>query len=147
MKHLLTLSLLFPFTFLPASVEAQQVNIYQVCHTYQEQYTPGYYTNNGSYIQGGVYSVKNTVNCQSGEVYSSQPYSGGSNVYYQQPYYNGGGYYGRRTNPNCNPSRTVLGAVLGGAIGRSMTSTRNNRNNRGWATALGASVGGLVFSC
>ena len=60
---------------------------------------------------------------------------------------NNSGYYGRRTNPNCNPTRTILGAVVGGAIGRSLTSTNNNRNNRGWATALGAGLGGLTFAC
>ena len=85
---------------------------------------------------GYVNSTRNRVPCGNNVVVNQQPY-----------YNNGGGYYGRRTNPNCNPSRTILGAVLGGAIGRSMTSTRNNRNNRGWATALGASIGGLAFSC
>ena len=84
---------------------------------------------------GYVNNTRNRVPCNNNVVIN------------QQPYYNGGGYYGRASNPNCNPTRTLLGATLGGAIGRSMTSTRNNRNNRGWATALGASVGGLAFSC
>ena len=85
---------------------------------------------------GYVNSTRNRVPCGNNVVVNQQPY----NNY-------GNGYYGRRTNPNCNPSRTILGAVLGGAIGRSMTSTTNNRNNRGWATALGASIGGLSFAC
>ena len=137
MKHLLTLSLILPFVFV-APTQAQQVNVYaeSYCYTNIEQYVPGYYDAYGNYVGGYVNSTRNRVPC------------GNNAVVNQQPYYNyGNGYYGRRTNPNCNPSRTILGAVLGGAIGRSMTSTRNNRNNRGWATALGASIGGLAFSC
>jgi len=137
MKHLLTLSLLLPFVFV-APTQAQQVNVYgeSYCYTNIEQYVPGYYDAYGNYVGGYVNNTRNRVPCNNNVVVNPQPY-----------YNNGGGYYGRRTNPNCNPSRTILGAVLGGAIGRSMTSTRNNRNNRGWATALGASIGGLTFSC
>jgi hypothetical protein len=135
MKHLILLSLLF----LPAPVVAQQVNQFGVCTQYQEVYTPGGYDQNGNYFPGGVSTQAYNVPC-------NQVNSGWrpTNQYYNN---NGSGYYGRRTNPNCNPVRTALGAVLGGAIGRSMTSTSNNRNNRGWATALGASIGGLAFSC
>ena len=137
MKHLFTLSLILPFVFV-APTQAQQVNVYaeSYCYTNIEQYVPGYYDAYGNYVSGYVNSTRNRVPCGNNVVVNQQPY-----------YNNGGGYYGRRTNPNCNPSRTILGAVLGGAIGRSMTSTRNNRNNRGWATALGASIGGLTFSC
>jgi hypothetical protein len=162
MRHL-SLALLLPLVFtIPVSVEAQQLNTYQVCHTYQEQYTPGYYTNNGSYIQGGVYTVKNTLNCQTGEVYSSQPYSGGRNVTYQQPYYR------QRT---CNPNNALFGSILGGGLGEALGGgngwrsssnwTRNyNRNSssgsynysnrnyksNGWS-AFGMGIGGLLFSC
>ena len=137
MKHLFTLSLILPFVFV-APTQAQQVNVYaeSYCYTNIEQYVPGYYDAYGNYVSGYVNSTRNRVPCGNNVVVNQQPY-----------YNNGGGYYGRRTNPNCNPSRTILGAVLGGAIGRSMTSTRNNRNNRGWATALGASIGGLSFAC
>ena len=137
MKHLFTLSLILPFVFV-APTQAQQVNVYaeSYCYTNIEQYVPVYYDAYGNYVSGYVNSTRNLVPCGNNVVVNQQPY-----------YNNGGGYYGRRTNPNCNPSQTILGAVLGGAIGRSMTSTRNNRNNRGWATALGASIGGLSFSC
>ena len=160
MKHL-PLALLLPLVFtIPVSVKAQQLNTYQVCHTYQEQYTPGYYTNNGSYIQGGVYTVKNTLNCQTGEVYSSQPYSGGRNVTYQQPYY--------QRQRVCNPTAgAVLGAGLAEALsgGRGWKSSSNwtrnyNRNSssgsynysnrnyksNGW-TLFGAGLGALMYSC
>jgi hypothetical protein len=142
--------------FIPVTASAQQLNTYQVCHTYQEQYIPGRYTNNGSYIQGGVYTLKNTINCQTGEVYSSQPYSGGggSNVVYQPV----------RRQRVCNPAAGAalgygLGEALGGGNGWKSSSnwTRNrnsgsynysNRNykSNGWSL-FGAGVGALMFSC
>jgi hypothetical protein len=136
MKKLL---LLLPLLLAPTPVMAQRVNYTQICTQYREVYTPGGYDYYGYYYPGKVTSEAYTVLC-------NQVNSGWrpSNQYYNN---SGNGYYGRRTNPNCNPIRTTLGAVLGGSIGRSMTSTRNNRNNRGWATALGASIGGLAFSC
>ena len=144
MKHLLTLSLLLPFAFV-APTQAQQVNVYgeSYCYTNVEQYVPGYYDAYGNYVGGYVNRTRNRVPCGNNVVINPQPYynNGGGG------YYGSRGYYGRASNPNCNPTRTLLGATLGGAIGRSMTSTRNNRNNRGWATALGASVGGLAFAC
>ena len=118
---------------------AQQVNNFGVCTQYQEVYVPGGYDQYGNYYPGGAQTQSYNVPCNQ---------VSGGNWNPNQGYYGGGnGYVGRVTNPNCNPVRTLLGATLGGAIGRSMTSTPNNRNNRGWATALGASLGGLAFSC
>ena len=141
--------------FIPVTASAQQMNTYQVCHTYQEQYAPGYYTNNGSYVQGGVYTVKNNVNCQTGEVYSSQPYNNGGRVVYQQPYYR---------QRNCNPAAGAalgygLAQALGGGNGYKYNSnwTRNrnsgsynysyrNYKSNGWSQ-FGAGMGALLFSC
>jgi hypothetical protein len=134
MKKLILLSTLL---FAPVPVMAQQVNNYGVCTQYQEVYVPGGYDQYGNYYPGGVQTQSYNVPCNQVAGGNWNPNQG----------YGGGGYYGRATNPNCNPTRTLLGAVLGGAIGRSMTSTSNNRNNRGWATALGASIGGLTFAC
>jgi hypothetical protein len=158
MKKLIP-SLLAIGVFAPIPVSAQQLNTYQVCHTYQEQYVPGRYTNNGSYVQGGVYTVKNTVNCQTGEVYSSQPYSGGggSNVVYQPVY---------QRQRVCNPAAgALMGAGLASALsggsgwknsgswnryyGRNYSSGNWNnsyRDKSGW-TLFGAGVGALMYSC
>jgi hypothetical protein len=138
-KQMKKLLIILPLLFLPTPVVAQQVNQFGVCTQYQEVYTPGGYDQYGNYSPGGVSTQSYNVPC-------NQVNSGWrpSNQYYNNY---GSGYVGRATNPNCNPTRTLLGAVLGGAIGRSMTSTSNNRNNRGWATALGASIGGLAFAC
>jgi hypothetical protein len=158
MKKLIP-SLLAIGVLAPITVSAQQLNTYQVCHTYQEQYVPGRYTNNGSYVQGGVYTVKNSVNCQTGEVYSSQPYSGGggSNVVYQPVY---------QRQRVCNPA---AGALMGGGLasalsggsgwknsgsynryyGRNYSSGNWNnsyRNKSGW-TYFGMGLGALMFSC
>jgi hypothetical protein len=135
MKHLL---LLLPLTLASVPAQAQQVNNFGVCTQYQEVYVPGGYDQYGNYYPGGVQTQSYNVPCNQ---VSGGNWNGNSG------YYGGSGYYGRATNPNCNPTRTLLGAVLGGSIGRSMTSTPNNRNNRGWATALGASLGGLAFAC
>ena len=141
----------------PITASAQQLNTYQVCHTYQEQYVPGRYTNNGSYVQGGVYTVKNTVNCQTGEVYSSQPYSGGggSNVVYQPVY---------QRQRVCNPAAGSaigygLATALSGQTGYNYNSnyTRNrnsgsynysygNKRSNSWGI-FGAGIGALMFGC
>ena len=145
-KQMKKLLLLLPLIFLPTPAMAQQVNQFGVCIQYQEAYTPGGYDQYGNYFPGRVSTQSYNVPCNqvnSGWRPSNQYYNNGGG-YYGNNY---SGYYGRRTNPNCNPTRTLLGAVIGGAIGRSMTSTNNNRNNRGWATALGAGLGGLTFAC
>lgn len=140
MKQLL---LLLPLTLFSVPVQAQQVNYFGVCTQNQEVYQPGGYDRYGNYYPGGVSVQSYNVPCN--QINSGAYYNRGYNGYYG---YNGyRGYYGRASNPNCNPTRTILGAVIGGAIGRSMTSTNNNRNNRGWATALGAGLGGLTFAC
>lgn len=130
MKQLL---LLLPLTLLSVPVQAQQVNNYAVCTQNQEVYRPGGYDRYGNYVPGGVSIQTYNVPCNG--------ISQGANQYYG----NGGGYYGRATNPNCNPTRTLLGSVLGGAVGRA--AAMNYPRNYGWATALGASIGGLAFAC
>jgi hypothetical protein len=156
MKRLIS-SLLAVGILSPVSVSAQQLNTYQVCYTYQEQYAPGYYAPNGSYVQGGVYTVKNTVNCQTGEVYSSQPYKSSYNYVPYQPY---------RTQRICNPSAgAALGAGLASALsggggwnnsgswsrnynrnGSSGSWSSSYRNTSGW-TLFGAGLGALMYSC
>lgn len=153
MKKLLTLSIVL--SLFPTPIYSQQVTVIKECREYIENYSAGNLDPYGNYFQGNVSTQKNNVDCNTGQVYSSTPYyqNNYSQPYYPQPYsqpysrpYSPYGY-NRYTNPNCNPVRTLLGSALGGAIGRSMTSTSNNRNNRGWATVLGAAIGGLTFAC
>ncbi|NBR26287.1 MAG: hypothetical protein EBU08_21375 [Micrococcales bacterium] len=129
MKHLF---LLLPLTLFSVPVQAQQVNNFAVCTQNQEVYRPGGYDRYGNYYPGGVSVQTYNVPC-----------NGAANQYYGNG--GGSGYYGRRTNPNCNPVRTLLGSVLGGAIGRAAASAYPD--NYGWATAAGAAIGGLTFAC
>ena len=128
MKKLILISSLL---FAPTPIMAQQVNQYGVCTQYQEVYVPGGYDRYGNYVQGGVRTQSYNVPC-------NQVVGGGSWNSTQA-------YYGRPSNPNCNPTRTVLGSVFGGAVGRA--AAMNYPKNYGWATALGASIGGLAFAC
>ena len=143
----------------PTPVFAQQTNTYQVCRQYQENYIPGYYNNNGNYIQGGVQTTELTVNCQTGEVYSSKVYNGNGSGYVAQPPVN---YYRRRT---CNPT---AGALLGAGLASALTGNsynyggsyyqnysrgsysggwnRSGTNSNGW-TLFGAGLGALLYSC
>lgn len=127
------LFLLLPLTLFSVPVQAQQVNNFAVCTQNQEVYQPGGYDQYGNYVPGGVNVQSYNVPCNN--------VNQGANQYYG----NGRDYYGRATNPNCNPMRTLLGATFGGAVGRAAAS--NYPKNYGWATALGASIGGLVFAC
>jgi len=143
----------------PTPVFAQQTNTFQVCRQYQENYVPGYYTGNGNYVQGGVQTTELTVNCQTGEVYSSKVYNGNRGEYVAQPPVN---YYRRRI---CNP---VAGAALGAGLASALTgngynyggSYRRNynrnsysgswsnygSNSNGWAL-FGAGLGALLYNC
>jgi hypothetical protein len=128
--------LLLPLTLFSVPVQAQQVNQFAVCTQNQEVYQPGGYDAYGNYIPGGVSVQTYNVPCNN----VNQGWRP-TNQYYGY----GGGYYGRATNPNCNPTRTLLGTVLGGAIGRAAASAYPQ--NYGWATAAGAAIGGLTFAC
>ncbi len=134
MKKLIS-SLIVIGIFCPVSASAQQVNQFAVCTQNQEVYQPGGYDQYGNYIPGKVSVQTYNVPCNN----VNQGYRP------TNQYYSGNGYYGRATNPNCNPTRTVFGTVLGGAIGRA--AAMNYPKNYGWATALGASIGGLAFAC
>lgn len=135
MKKLIS-SLIVIGIFTPMTASPQQVNNFGVCTQYREVYQPGYYDSYGNYVQGGVSTQSYNVPCNqlSGTSYPQNQYYGYNN-----------GYVGRPSNPNCNPTRTLLGATLGGAIGRA--AAMNYPKNYGWATALGVSIGGLAFAC
>lgn len=136
MTTIKNLFLLLPLTLFSVPVQAQQVNQFGVCIQNQEVYRPGGYDRYGNYVPGGVSVQSYNVPCNQ----INQGWRP-SNQYY----YGGSGYSGSVTNPNCNPIRTLLGATLGGAIGRAAAS--DYPNNYGWATAAGAAIGGLVFAC
>ena len=141
MNKLFLLACLLFLPVIPA--KAQQTNSFDVCTRYREHYIPGGFDRYGDYYQGRIETESYTVNCSD----PSRIIRRGSNYNYNSP----PRYYRYNAVPvryyYCNPTRSVYGALLGGSIGRALTSTRNNRRNRGWATGLGAALGGLAYSC
>ena len=130
MKQLL---LLLPFTLFSVPVQAQQVNQFGVCTQNQEVYQPGGYDQYGNYVPGGVSVQSYNVPCNQ----INQGWRP-SNQYYGNGY---GGYgYGRRY---CNPTRSVLGALLGGGVAASMS----RGNGYYWSVPVGAAIGGAMFGC
>ena len=120
MKYLLPALLL-----LPTPVFAQQVNNYAVCTQNQEVYQPGGYDRYGNYVPGGVTVQTYNVPC--------------NNVRPANQYYGNGGY-GERY---CNPTRSILGALLGGGVAASMS----RGNGYYWSVPVGAAIGGAMFGC
>jgi hypothetical protein len=148
MKKLLLVPLVMSLFSVP--VQSQQVNEYQTCIKYREVYTPGYYDNYGRYIQGGVVTQEYRANCQTGAAISpsvavvQQPYAAPAPYAAPRPYYNGYGYPGYyRGGVYCNPTRTSLGALLGGGIAASMS----RGNGYYWSVPVGAAIGGALFGC
>lgn len=128
MKKLFLIPLIASLFSVP--VQAQQVNDYQICTKYREVYNPGYYDNNGNYVQGNVSTQSYQVPCGAGPInYQSRGngYTGG--------YYNNGVY--------CNPTQSALGALLGAGVAASMS----RGNGYLWSMPVGAAVGGALFGC
>lgn len=135
MKNLLFLPLVFSlFSF---SAQSQQVNEYQTCTRYRETYVPGYYDSYGNYVSGSVRTQSYRVPC--GPVSYQQPVQQ-PQYYTPAPapapaYYNNGVY--------CNPTRSALGALLGGGVAASMSQG----NGYYWSVPVGAAIGGALFGC
>jgi hypothetical protein len=128
------LILLLPLTLfsVPASVQAQQTNIYQVCTNYQENYSPGSYDQYGNYVQGNVNTQAYNVKCQ--------------NQTYYRP--NGGGavYASPVSQPIAQPrtcAAAPLGAILGGFGAYRATKSVANR---WWSVPLGVVTGSIIGS-
>jgi len=138
-KVFLPLILIFTVSF-PSEALSQQINDFQECVQHREVYTPGGFDEFGNFRSGWVSVETFNVPCNNVQ-FRNPPRSQYRNPAIQRVPVTYGGYY------YCNPTRSIWGAALGGSIGRALTSTRNNRRNRGWATALGASLGGLAYSC
>ena len=112
----------------PIPAFAQQTNIYQTCTNYQENYTPGYYDQNGNYVSGRVNTQRYNVPCGTGTYY--RPNGG---TVYQSPVAAPVAQPGRY----CSPARTTLGGLLGGGIAAALSK----QDAYGWAIPLGAVLG------
>lgn len=74
-------------------------------------------------------------------VYDESGYLIASQNYYGPCNYNNNNYSNRAYN--CQPTQTVLGALLGGGIAASMSRGRGYA----WSVPIGAAVGGAVIGC
>jgi hypothetical protein len=125
--------LLVPFVlfFFPTKVQAQQVNNYNVCRQYREEYRPGGYDSYGNYVQGGVVTRAYNVPCN-----NSYGYNNGYNHNYQN---NGQS----NSSISCDPTRAILGGLLGGGIAAGLS----RGDGYAWSVPLGAALGGAAAGC
>ena len=120
----------------PVPAFSQQVNVYQTCTTYKENYIPGYYDRYGNYVQGTVTTQKYTASC--GNANYSQPVvvAQPAPVVVAQPvapvYANN-----RYRRGYCSPARTTLGGLLGGGI----AAAASKKSAWSWSIPLGAVLG------
>jgi hypothetical protein len=124
LKTLLVAGLIFS----PVSALSQQVNVYQTCTTYKENYIPGYYDRYGNYVQGTVNTQRYSTSCGNANYYQ-QPVV----VAQPPPVYANTGY--RRGY--CSPARTTLGGLIGGGI----AAASSKKSAWSWAIPLGAVLG------
>ena len=113
MKQLI---LLLSLTMISVPVQSQQVTEFDECARSREVYVPGYYDRYGNYQQGYVNVERYNVSC------------------------------GHRPTPSrsyCDPTRTILGGILGGGIAASMSRGDGYR----WSVPVGAFIGGASFGC
>jgi hypothetical protein len=118
-------TILVSLLLLPIPSFAQQVNEYDVCTRHREVYVPGYYDAYGNYVSGRVNVESYKVSC-GGEYAPRRTY----NQYYPRRIY-------------CDPTKTALGATLGGGIAASMSRGNGYR----WSVPLGAFLGGVAVGC
>lgn len=130
MKKLLLLSALL-FVPLPA-MASHEVRHYDVCTRNREVYVPGHYDRYGNYVPGHVKTKSYRVSCRELSYYDPEPYNTPNVVHppaVQQPV--------------CSPTKTILGAVIGGGLGSIFT----NPDTRRYTVPIGAGLGGLAAGC
>lgn len=118
-------------SFTSAPVQAQQVNNYNVCRQYREEYRPGGYDSYGNYVQGGVVTKTYNVPCNNSYVYNN----GYSNSNQNNGQYN--------SSLRCDPTRAILGGLLGGGVAAGLS----RGDGYAWSVPLGAALGGAVAGC
>lgn len=117
----LPLILLSSLLILPTPVVAQTSTVYGECYRNVEEYLPGYYTSDGTYVSGQVRTKRESVFC-------GNQGSGGSQ--YQQT--------AQVSTPRCGAKNTTLGALLGGGIAYLTSSRRSYSTSIPVGAVLGA---------
>ena len=117
----LPLILLSSLLVLPTPVVAQNATVYGECYRNVEEYLPGYYTSDGTYVSGQVRTNREPVFC------GNQGYGGQQ---YQQT--------AQVPTTRCGARNTSLGALLGGGIAYFLTPRRNYSTSIPVGAVLGA---------
>ena len=120
------LSVIFLSTLLvlPTPVVAQNATVYGECYKNIEEYLPGYYTSEGTFMRGQVRTRREVVFC------GNQGYGG--NTQYQQQ--------AQTPTARCGARNTTLGALMGGGIAYFATKRRNYSSSIPVGAVLGAVV-------
>jgi hypothetical protein len=106
---------------LPTPAVAQNATVYGECYRNVEEYLPGYYTSDGTYVSGQVRTNREPVFC------GNQGYGG--QQYQQQA---------QSFTPRCGARNTSLGALLGGGIAYFATPRKNYSTSIPVGAVLGA---------
>ena len=109
--------------FLPAPVFAQSTTVYGECYRNVEEYLPGYYTPDGTFVSGQVRTNREPVPC------GNQGYGGPQ---YQQQ--------AQVPTTRCGARNTSLGALLGGGIAYFTTPRKDYSTSIPVGAVLGAVV-------
>ena len=120
----LLLIILSTILILPAPVVAQNATVYGECYRNVEEYLPGYYTSDGTFVSGQVRTRRESVFC-------GNRGSGGGQQYQQQA---------QSPTTRCGARNTSLGALLGGGIAYFATPRRNYSSSIPVGAVLGAVV-------
>jgi hypothetical protein len=118
----LPLIILSSILILPTPVVAQNATVYGECYRNVEEYLPGYYTSDGTFVRGRVKTRRESVFC------GNQGY-GGSPQYQQQA---------QAPTTRCGARNTSFGALLGGGIAYFATPRRNYSSSIPVGAVLGA---------
>lgn len=118
----LPLILLSSLLVLPTPVIAQTATVYGECYRNVEEYLPGYYTSDGTYVSGQVRTNREPVFC------GNQGYGGGRQ--YQQT--------AQVPTTRCGARNTTFGALLGGGIAYFLTPRKNYSSSIPVGAVLGA---------
>ena len=120
----LPLIILSSILILPTPVAAQTSTVYGECYRNVEEYVPGYYTSDGTFVSGQVRTRREAVFC------GNQGYGG--NQQYPQT--------AQVPTTRCGARNTSFGALLGGGIAYFATPRKNYSTSIPVGAVLGAVV-------
>lgn len=142
-KAILPLLILLGTTSVAPAFSQQVVELNE-CVRVREVFVPGTYDRYGNYVQGYVKSERFRVPCAAAVVNPVVANPAVRQEYYEEeyrPYVRERAV--RRNQIYCDPTKSVLGGVLGGGIAAGVSK----KDAYKWSVPLGAFLGGATFGC